>query len=136
MDNTDRIRPISKTNPKQINKFKTNLKHQRQLKTLKPVQQIKNNKKKPGSDLDENLKKVVNYTEVAEEVALYNKESLKWWISTNADWREKIHSKKLRWTSSWDAAGKNASFRALEEWLNSEVNIVPCRATLEWPPSD
>ena len=87
-------------------------------------------------NLDENLKQVVNYTVVAEEVALYNKESLKSWISNNADWREKIHSKHLRWTPSWDAAGKNAAFRALEEWLNSEVNVVPCRATLEWPPRD
>jgi len=48
----------------------------------------------------------------------------------------KIESNKAIWINNWDAAGKNASFRALEEWLNSEVNIVPCRATLEWPPSD
>ena len=73
------------------------------------------------------------FREVAEEVALYNKEGLKWWISNNTDWREKIHKKDLRWTSSWDAAGNKAAFAALEEWLNSDIKVMPCRTTLEWP---
>ena len=85
-------------------------------------------------DLDANLKSVVNYEQIAMEVAKYNMESFKWWISNQTDWKTEIHDKSLRWTESWDYAGNDAAFSAIDEWLNAPTTILPCRASLIWPP--
>ena len=85
--------------------------------------------------LDSDLRSVINYEEVAMEVAKYNMESFKWWISNHSDWKTAIHENSLRWTESWNAAGNAAAFEAIDDWLKAPAEILPCRATLVWPPS-
>ncbi len=85
--------------------------------------------------MEKNLRSVVDYGKVAMEVAKYNMESFKWWISSEKNWKTKIHDKSLRWTESWNAAGNNDAFEAINEWMNNPVNILPCRPNLIWPAS-
>ena len=85
--------------------------------------------------LDSDLRSVINYEEVAMEVAKYNMDSFKWWISNQSDWKTAIHESSLRWTESWNAAGNAAAFEAIDDWLKAPAEVLPCRASLVWPPS-
>ena len=86
-------------------------------------------------ELDADLRSVVNYPDVARDVASYDKQSFRCWMeNVEGDWREVIHESNLRWTPSWDEDSEGA-FRAVEEWLSKpDDSIVPCRSATKWPP--
>ncbi|CAB9521624.1 Arylsulfatase K [Seminavis robusta] len=86
--------------------------------------------------LEGDLRSVVNYPEVALDVAAYNKDSMRNWMEVLGEkaWREAIHRHQLNWDTTWehDSAG---AFAALAEWINStKVEVLPCRSDLVWPP--
>ena len=86
-------------------------------------------------ELDADLRSVVNYSNVAKDVASYDKQSFRCWMkNVQGAWREVIHGSNLRWTPSWNQDSEGA-FRALEEWLAMPDDIIlPCRSTTKWPP--
>ena len=82
--------------------------------------------------LEASLRSVVNYPEVAQNVANYNKDAFRWWINKTKDWKVAIHAAGLRWTPSWDYDSRGA-FNALQEWLDAPAEILPCRHELIYP---
>ena len=86
------------------------------------------------SELDADLRSVVSYSDVAKDVASYDKQSFRCWMkNVDGNWREVIHNSNLRWTPSWNQDSADA-FRALEEWLSTpDDTIRPCRSATKWP---
>ena len=87
------------------------------------------------SELDADLRSVMSYSDVAKDVASYDKQSFRCWMkNVQGDWREVINTGNLRWTPSWNQDSEGA-FRALEEWLAMPDDVIlPCRSATKWPP--
>eukprot|EP01047_Picozoa_sp_COSAG01_P071296 COSAG01_NODE_11028_length_2024_cov_1.436364_2_plen_384_part_00 len=85
------------------------------------------------SEMEQNLRSVVDYPAVALSVATYGKEMLKEWVAQTPDWKTEIHKKGLRWTKSWDV-DSDAAFAALAEYMASPPAVVACRNATVWPP--
>jgi len=86
-------------------------------------------------EMEQNLRKVVDYAKVAQEVAQYGKDSFAWWANNTDNWQSAIHAKDLRWTQSWDQNAA-ASMDALQKWMQAPAEIVPCRSSLQWPSNN
>jgi hypothetical protein len=82
--------------------------------------------------LDKNLRSVVDYTAVAQQVAHTYQQQFRLWQALVPDWRTEIRRADLRWRSSWDA-NSSAAFAAIEEWLSHPAEVLPCRSALQWP---
>ena len=85
--------------------------------------------------LETNLKSVVDYEQVAKEVAQYNQDSFRAWTQHTADWKDIVQGDKMSWHVSWQEAGDGPSMAAIEEWLSQPPNVAACRKDLVWPPS-
>ena len=85
--------------------------------------------------MDAELRKVVNYTAVAADVAAYNLKSFQTWVSLNDDWRDQMHAQGLRWDNVFapDNATLAKNLAAAEAFLNETAAVKPCRAGLAWP---
>lgn len=85
------------------------------------------------SSLKESLRSVVDYPRVALDIAKYNLDSMKHWMEVIGEqqWKTAIHS-KLRWDDAFDRDVKG-SFQALEEWIHSGAQVLPCRSDLVYP---
>jgi arylsulfatase A-like enzyme len=85
--------------------------------------------------LDDHLRSVVDYPEVALDVAEYNLNQFLYWTNHTDDWQDEIHNPSLRWTESWDM-NSTASFDALYDWMaqSPPLALYACRGDLTWPP--
>lgn len=82
--------------------------------------------------LDGLLRSVVDYPQVAMEVATYNHASLTLWTNHTTDWKSTIA--QHRWKVGFDL-DPNASIAAMERYLAAPAGITPCRGSPTWPPS-
>ena len=87
------------------------------------------------SELEQNLRSVVNYPAVAQSVAEYGKAMLAEWVKQTPDWQTAIHAPGLRWSPSWNW-DSDAAFAALREYMATPAKVVACRPGNEtvWPP--
>mmetsp|Transcript_11456 Transcript_11456/g.20577 ORF Transcript_11456/g.20577 Transcript_11456/m.20577 type:complete len:96 (+) Transcript_11456:3-290(+) len=81
-----------------------------------------------------NLKSVVDYGKVAQDVAKYNKQSFERWINNTANWKQALADHHLRWHASWEAAGTKQATQAIQDWLSQPAMVRPCRKEHIWPP--
>ena len=86
-----------------------------------------------AATLETSLRSVVDFPSVANDVAQYGKDSMRWWMNATTAWESAIHAPGLRWTPSWNADASGSS-HALQEWLDAPAKVVPCRHALQWPP--
>jgi hypothetical protein len=84
--------------------------------------------------LDINLRTVVDYEKVAEDVASYNQESFIRWMDATQDWKKALADNNLRWHTSWDEAGSERAIEAIEKWLSEPPQVKACRKDFIWPP--
>ena len=81
--------------------------------------------------LDKLLSSVVNYTEVAMDVAQYAHSSLRAWINATSDWKSIVRT--MRWSDAFDKDA-NASIKAIETYLEGSPTLYDCRSEQVWPP--
>ena len=81
--------------------------------------------------LDKLLSSVVNYTEVAMDVAEYAHTSLGAWINATSDWKSIVRT--MRWSDAFDKDA-NASIKAIETYLEGSPTLYDCRSEQVWPP--
>jgi hypothetical protein len=86
--------------------------------------------------LDANLRSVVDYEQVAMDVARYNQQSFQTWMNFTSNWKEVLTDKQFRWHASWEEVGTKRAIEAIEEWLSKPQKINACRKDTVWPPSD
>merc|ERR1719198_864406 len=85
--------------------------------------------------LTANLKSVVDYPNVAQDVAQYNKDSFMQWVNTTADWQTEMHKKGIRWDDAFEV-DTNASLAAVKKWMSEPAKVVGCRTGLHWPKKE
>ena len=78
------------------------------------------------SELEQNLRSVVNYPAVAQSVAEYGKAMLAEWVKQTPDWQTAIHAPGLRWSPSWNW-DSDAAFAALHEYMATPAKVVAWR---------
>ncbi len=81
--------------------------------------------------LDDLLQTVVNYREVAQDVAEYAHTSLRTWVNTTSDW--KIIIQTFGWKRAF-VKNANASIKAIEAYLEGPPRVYECRSERVWPP--
>jgi hypothetical protein len=79
--------------------------------------------------LDAALRSLVDYPSVALDVALYQKQQLRFWVNaTGAGWETEVV--KLRWEAAWNAEPDRA-MKAFKAYLyNDTIAIQPCNGAL------
>jgi len=77
--------------------------------------------------LDAQLRALINYPSVAQDVADYQLAQFKFWAESQADWRAEIASGDVRWQAAW-AAHPAAALAAAEAYLAQAppAAIRPC----------
>jgi len=83
-------------------------------------------------ELDELLRSVVDYEDVAKNVAKYTHDSLGTWVNATSNWKTIVQD--LRWSASFDV-DVNASLRAIEAYLEAPPRVYECRSEPVWPPA-
>ena len=81
--------------------------------------------------LDNLLLSVVNYKEVAADVAKYAHASLAAWVNSTNDWKSVVQN--LRWSAAFDKYA-NTSIKAIEKYLEGPPRVYECRSEQVWPP--
>lgn len=79
--------------------------------------------------LNSNLEATVDYSEVAKDVAKYNRESfVRWKDQLEGDWKEAVADASLRWHKSW-MFHPEEHLAAIERWMSLEddSSIRSCR---------
>ncbi len=79
--------------------------------------------------LDDLLLSVVNYRQVAQDVADYTHTSLGTWVNTTSDWKNIVQT--MGWAFAKDV---NASIKAIEAYLEGPPRVHECRSERVWPP--
>ena len=79
--------------------------------------------------LDDLLLSVVNYRQVAQDVAEYTHTSLGTWVNTTSDWKNIVQT--MGWAFAKDV---NASIKAIEAYLEGPPRVHECRSERVWPP--
>jgi len=82
------------------------------------------------TQMDAELRTVVDYPAVALDVATYNQLSFRAYVAANPSWQDKMDGPGLRWDKPFDN-NKTASLLAIDEWLASPPQVRPCRSGLE-----
>lgn len=77
------------------------------------------------------LKSVVDFPAVAQNVAKYNYDSLKFWTSANSNW-PLVMGKSNLWHESWSADPQGA-VAAVNSFLAKPPQVEVCRKELIWP---
>jgi choline-sulfatase len=79
--------------------------------------------------LDEQMRTLIDYPEVALDVALYQKQQLRFWVNaTGTGWEKQIVAQ--RWQQSWEEAPAKA-LAAVQAYLaDDEIAILPCNGNL------
>ena len=78
------------------------------------------------ASLDAQLRSIIPYPEVAQDVAQYQLDQFKYWISQQSDWKKEIASANVRWQSAF-LAHEAESFAALDAFLaQTAATIRPC----------
>jgi arylsulfatase A-like enzyme len=80
------------------------------------------------------LQSVVDYPTVAQNVAKYGHDSMKWWVKKNKNWQSEMGKSGLRWHDSWNQNAEG-SVAAVEQWLAKPPKVEVCRSELVWPPA-
>jgi len=81
--------------------------------------------------LDDLLRTVVNYQEVAQDVAEYAHTSLGTWVNATSDWKNIVQT--FGWKEAF-AKDANASIKAIEAYLEGPPRVYACRSERAWPP--
>jgi arylsulfatase K len=79
------------------------------------------------------LQSVVDFPTVAQNVAKYGHDSMKWWTKKTKNWQSEMGNSRLRWHASWNQNAKS-SVAAVQEWLSKPPKVEVCRSELVWPP--
>merc|ERR1712050_378846 len=79
------------------------------------------------------LKSVVDYPSVANNVAQYNYDSMVYWTNKTKEWQNEMGKANLRWHKSWSHNPKAAA-EAVEEFLARPPQVEVCRSERVWPP--
>lgn len=85
------------------------------------------------ASLMEKLQSVIDFKAVATDVAEYNHESLRLWVSTTENWQQEMGNKDLRWYDSW-RQDPDGAVAAVEEFLSKPAEVRACRSQTVWPP--
>ena len=80
-----------------------------------------------------NLLSVVNYTQVAQDVAQYGKDMFLQWTQSHKNWESDMHKSGLRWDKSWNHDPQGA-IAAVKAWMQAPAEVLPCRHATAWPP--
>jgi len=83
--------------------------------------------------LDELLRSIVDYEDVANEVARYTHASLEAWVNATNNWKTIVQD--LRWRASFEI-DVNASLAAIETYLAAPPRVYECRSEPVWPATD
>ena len=81
---------------------------------------------------DTELRKVIDYPAVSNDVAKYNHDSFKSWTEREKDWKGQLERRELRWSSSFHH-NTTASLSAIDTWLSEEPTVKACRNSMVWP---
>eukprot|EP00730_Choanoeca_flexa_P007832 TRINITY_DN12397_c4_g1_i1.p1 TRINITY_DN12397_c4_g1~~TRINITY_DN12397_c4_g1_i1.p1 ORF type:complete len:567 (+),score=133.77 TRINITY_DN12397_c4_g1_i1:2620-4320(+) len=102
-------------------------------------------------ELDRELRGLINYPNVTMNVATYNQDMAKWWMSTESNWRAILNGSqtgnlpnkgqddlnKDSWASVWNMNADGCQ-AAWDKWIQSPPTITPCLHVLEynWPDNE
>lgn len=79
--------------------------------------------------LDAALRSLVDYPSVAMDVALYQKQQLRFWVNaTGAGWEQEVVNQ--RWEQAWKAAPDRAMMAFKSYLTNDTIAIQPCNGAL------
>jgi len=79
------------------------------------------------------LQGVVDFPTIAQNVAKYGHDSMKWWTQHTKNWEGEMGKKGLRWHESWSQNSKGA-VAAVEDFLKKPPQVESCRSDRVWPP--